>query len=85
MKINVKLVAIAVLMAPVVASSGEKLPAVDKLRNGFYVSTVDLDGRLVKRYIVDTKAQLCFSSDEVIPCENLKMREEWKEIISWVE
>jgi len=85
MKINVKLVAIAVLMVPVVASSGEKLPAVDKLRNGFYVSTVDLDGRLVKRYIVDTKAQLCFWSDEVIPCENLKMREEWKEVISWIE
>jgi hypothetical protein len=54
-----------------------------KLRNGFYVSDVDLDGRVIHRYVVDARAQLCFSSGEVIPCENLKMRDEWKDIISW--
>ena len=66
------------------ALSEETLPVVDKLRNGFYVSTIDLDGRIVKRYLVDTRAQLCFSSNNVIPCENLALRKEWKSVINWV-
>jgi hypothetical protein len=70
-------------MVPCASRAAQNLPVVEKLRNGFYVSDVDLDGRVVNRYIVDTRAQLCFSSGEVIPCDNLKMRDEWKNVISW--
>lgn len=73
----------AVLAVLVVRAIAADLPEVTALRNGFYVSTVDLDGRMVKSYMVDTRAQLCFFSDRAIPCENLKLRDEWKDIISW--
>jgi hypothetical protein len=83
MKSCIKLIGIALAMIPAASMATQTSPVVEKLRHGFYVSSIDLDGRVVKRYIVDTKAQLCFSSSEVIPCENLKMRDEWKDIISW--
>ena len=79
----IRFVCFAIIMVPFTSSATQNQPAVEKLRNGFYVSDVDLDGRVVIRYIVDTRAQLCFSSGEVIPCDNLKMRDEWKDIISW--
>ncbi len=81
---SVKLAAAAGLMVSIPAIAADALPAVKALRNGFYVSTVDLDGRIAKRYMVDTIAQICFSTNVVIPCENLKMRDEWKKIITWV-
>ena len=83
MKSGILLAGCAVLAALDSAAVAEDLPAVTALRNGFYVSIIDLDGRIVKSYMVDTRAQLCFFSDRAIPCENLKLREEWKDIISW--
>jgi hypothetical protein len=83
MKSCIRLICIAAIMMPLASRATQDLPVVEKLRNGFYASAIDLDGRIVKRYVVDTKAQLCFSSSELIPCENLKMRDEWKGIISW--
>ena len=83
-KSHLKLLCIFMLISSVTVVAAENPPSVEKLRNGFYVSSVSLDGRVVKRYLVDTRAQLCFSSNEVIPCENLKMRDEWRDIISWV-
>jgi hypothetical protein len=80
-----RLVCASLLFMPLIVFATENLPVVEKLRNGFYVSTVDLDGRFVKRYMVDTKARLCYASNELIPCKNLKMRDEWKDIISWVK
>jgi hypothetical protein len=80
-----RLVCAPLLFMPLIVFATESLPVVEKLRNGFYVSTVDLDGRFVKRYMVDTKARLCYASNELIPCKNLKMRDEWKDIISWVK
>ena len=82
---NNRLVCASLLLRPLIVFATENLPVVEKLRNGFYVSTVDLDGRFVKRYMVDTKARLCYASNELIPCKNLKMRDEWKDIISWVK
>lgn len=83
MKSLILLAGCAVLTVPAAAVIAKGLPEVTALRNGFYVSTVDLDGRIVKSYMVDTRAQLCFFSDRAIPCENLKLRDEWKDIISW--
>ena len=83
MKSRVLLAGCAVLTLKPAAVIAKGLPEVTALRNGFYVSTVDLDGRIVKSYMVDTSAQLCFFSDRAIPCENLKLRDEWKDIISW--
>ena len=84
MKPSVTLAAVAGLMIPLTVTAADELPTVEALRNGFYVSNVDLDGRIVKTYTVDAVAQLCFSSNVVIPCKNLKLREEWKQIITWV-
>ena len=84
MKPSVMLAAVAGLMIPLTATAADELPTVEALRNGFYVSNVDLDGRIVKTYTVDSVAQLCFSLNVVIPCKNLKLREEWKQIITWV-
>ncbi len=83
MKMGILFAGIAVLAAPAAVISADDPPAVEALRNGFFVSKVDLDGRIVKTYLVDSRAQLCFYSDQVIPCENLQLREEWKDIISW--
>ncbi|UCB55537.1 MAG: hypothetical protein JSW45_03130 [Thiotrichales bacterium] len=84
MKISINLAAMILLLVSSSVLSEETLPDIEKLRNGFYVSTIDLDGRIVKRYLVDTRAQLCFSSNNVIPCENLALRKEWKSVINWV-
>ena len=75
----------ALLLSPAAGAAEKKLPIVEKLRNGFYVSAVDIDGRIVHRYMVDSKARLCFSSNDVIPCENLILRKEWENIITWVK
>ena len=85
MKLLANLTGVILFLVSSSALSEDKLPEVEKLRNGFYVSTIDLDGRVVKRYLVDAVAQLCFSSNNVIPCENLALREEWKSVINWVK
>lgn len=85
MKLIPGMTVLVVMLLPFIVTAAEKPAEVIQLRNGFYVSTIDLDGRIVKRYLVDTRARLCFFSDSVIPCENLKLREEWREIITWVK
>ena len=84
MKLSIRPAGLACLLIPMVAVASGSPPEVQPLRNGFYVSTVDLDGRIVKQYTVDTVARLCFASNAVVPCENLKLRKEWKDIITWV-
>ena len=84
MKLLPGFAAVIVIATSFTVFAEDKLPVVKELRHGFYVSSVDLDGRIVKQYIVDTRAQLCFLSKELIPCENLAKRKEWREIIHWV-
>ena len=74
------------------AYAADKLPEVQKLENGFYISRVD--GGSISAlfdYIVDSTAGICFiaryfgdtSNLEVVSCESLKKRPEWARIITW--
>ena len=84
MRLSICIAVLAVSLIPMPLIAAESLPRVEPLRNGFYVSSVDLDGRIVKQYTVDSIARLCYASNELIPCKNLRLRDEWKHVITWI-
>lgn len=60
-----------------------KTPEVKQLKDGWYIQY-----HQDVYYLVDTKTQLCFvwtrgNGITLIPSENLKNREEWRNIITW--
>jgi len=76
----------AILLATLSASTyaGE----VEDGTDGIYAQKVGTGSHDYK-YIVDTKTQMCFVVGSfalsVIPCEKLRLRDEWKPIITWIK
>ena len=58
----------------------EKALEIKKIAHGWYK---EINGGGVYPYFVDTITQLCFFGATLIPCQNLKKRVEWKNIITW--
>jgi hypothetical protein len=73
---------VLVLLAATNASAEEKIRETkDGVFAQFVGGNTGVSGLLYK---VDTKTQLCFMADNLVPCESLAKRPDWKSIITWV-
>lgn len=65
---------------------GDEIPKIKNIENGWFTQHFE---KPKVSYYVDTVTGLCFVAGEGvggltnIPCNNLKFRREWSEIITW--
>jgi len=81
----------AILVSSLLLASSAHAVKVKEGKDNMYWASYDSFSNSTVKYIVDTSSRLCYalhlsgaSGFTLIPCEALAKREEWKEIISWV-